>query len=355
MTAAPERSKGTSLRFLLLTRCLRLVRTIAEAMAAAPERSKGTSLRFLLLTRCFVLVALAWIVHAIITKFGVTLFGFAISVPFWKVTEVSSIVVTLVVSVAFWLTYVKGGIGHTAILKGASPGESIAWFVCLAIFALAFGGAAIIACIEGSIVGQISSLAVGALAAVLIGYIAMRTTFAALRESKKRLQLTEDVPERQRIAREVLDKIDARDNISKFLCFSDIPIAVAMVMVLLLVALWVNIADSGKEIRIFIAGAVALQLLYSNSVYWIEAFADTPRGREWLKHRSPPFQTVTRMLVPEELPDGMTEIERAEAQLKMLFPQDYRAGTLELKPTSDVSRPKDMDAADVLASNTGDD
>lgn len=320
-------------------------------MTAAPDTSKGTSVRFMLLTGCFVLVALAWIVHAILTKFDV---AFASSVPFWKVTEVSSIIVTLVVSVAFWITYIIGGPGHTAILKGADPFSPILWFVCLLIFAIGFGVAAYIACTDRNIVVQIISLAMGALAAVQIGRVSMRTTFASLKKCKIQLELIDDEQERKTIAREVVDKINARDNISKFLCFSDIPIAFAMVMVSLLVVLWTFILDSDKEMRVFIAGAVALQLLYSNSVYWIEAFADTPRGRGWLDHLSAPFQTVKRMLLPEECPNGMTIVDWAVSKLNELFPPNGSDGTIETKPLASMPSSQQTETDGGLVSTTTD-
>ena len=325
-------------------------------MTAAPDKSKGTSFRFWLLTGCFALVALAWFVHAVITKLelDVTLWGVAVrSVPFWKVTEVSSILVTLIVTVAFWGSYIKGSDGHTAILKGTDPDNTLRWTGWLLIFAFGFGMAGYIACIEGSIVLQIIFLVVGVLAAIQIGLKAMRTTFVSLEECKIQLELRKDEKERQTIAREVLDKLNARDNISKFLCFSDIPIAFAMVVVFVLVVCWAFIADSDEEMRVFIAGAVALQLLYSNSVYWIEAFADTPKGRRWLDRRSPPCQTIKRMLLPEECPDSMTIVNWAVSKLNELFPPN---GTNEHTSTPDASSQEEQDdAAEVPAANEGDD
>ena len=313
-------------------------------MTTGPDTTKGTWIRFVLLTGCFIFVALAWFVHALLAMFGVTLFGTAVSsVPFWKVAEVSSIVVTLVVTVAFWYTYIRGYGEHTPVLQGSGPEDTVRWFGWLGLFALGFGLAGYIAWIEGNVVAQILCLVLGVLAAVQIGLKAMLTTFGSLKDCKKTLEQLTDKAERETKAREVLDKISARDNISKFLCFSDIPIAFAMFMVFLLVVFWVFIPDTEKEMRVFIAGAVALQLLYSNSVYWIEAFADTPVGRRWLDRRSPPFQTVRRMLLPEERPDGMAIVDWAERKLNELFPPENNLATIEPESISSTPSPQQTD------------
>lgn len=298
-------------------------------MTAGPVTTKGTRSRFVLLTASFILVALAWFVHALLVGFDVTISGTAVSsVPFWKVAEVSSIIVTLLVTVVFWGTYVTGSDEHTAVLETSGPKDSILWGAWLLLFCISFIIAGVIALCEGNMIVQVLFLVVGVLTTVKIGHKSMWTTFGSLKRCKTTLANSTDATEQTAKAREVLDKIRARDNISKFLCFSDIPIAFAMVVVFLLVVLWTLVPhENEKEMRAFIAGAVALQLLYSNCVYWIEAWADTPKGRKFLNDLSPALETVRRMLVPEEPPDDKI-VDWAKIKLNELFPPDGNGATI---------------------------
>ncbi len=90
------------------------------------------------------------------------------------------------------------------------------------------------------------------------------------------------------------------DDVGKFLAFSDAPIAVAFFVIFLVVCahgLGWTLADS-DVLPPFIAGAVALQLLYSNFVFYIEANGEFPK---WIRAVAPGFNEVTPMIEGQRL------------------------------------------------------
>lgn len=287
--------------------------------------------QFWLLTIALLAVLIAWGLHAGLYAAGMPLKDQAGNiVPFWKVWEVSSVGVTAIITIVFWITFISGqNKEQESAFQGAQVRQIGSWILWLAVFFFAFVLAGLFAWFEGYIPLHVQFLALGVLSTVQLGTLAMRSIHSALQDCTKRLANPANDEEKKSIAQQVEDKIRVRDNITKYLCFSDTPIAFAMISLAVFVMSYHYFGQPHEELemRAFIAGAVALQLLYSNIVYWIESFADTPWGRSWVNSMSPALEPIGRMLRPGHQHDeGMTQVEWAEAELNRLFPAKTRTG-----------------------------
>jgi hypothetical protein len=92
---------------------------------------------------------------------------------------------------------------------------------------------------------------------------------------------------------------------------------------------------AGYRLRSFIAGAVAIQLLYSNFVFWLEAFADTPKGHACLGRLPTWLRSIRHMLHPAGhlTSNDTVNVKWAKDVLEQLFPTDgativVKAGTV---------------------------
>jgi hypothetical protein len=154
--------------------------------------------------------------------------------------------------------------------------------------------------------------------------LALRATFENLKKIKDRLTggtISEDD------AKKISDILNNRDNVSKYLCFGDLPVAFAMLCLALFVAchdLWNPTCDEPQvqsQMRAFVAGAVALQLLYSNFVFWLEAGADTDWGRRRFEKLAVWLRPLRFMFDPGlRKPKNVPLTDWARQELERLFP-----------------------------------
>jgi hypothetical protein len=210
-----------------------------------------------------------------------------------------SIGVALIVTVVFWISCFIGE-GENAIFEGSRVRYGTFAALLLILFFWSFAKAGSLAWNKESVLEQVILLVLGVLCTIALEVLAMASTYEALTTRKGLFERSSNNDEKLNIAREVRIILGNRDNVTKYLCFSDLPIAFAIVSLALMIVFHVGI-DTGydeKQMRAFIAGAIALQLLYSNVVFWLEALADYPWGHRRLGHLPNWLRSIRHMLHP---------------------------------------------------------
>jgi len=232
-----------------------------------------------------------------------------------------SIFVTIPATLLFWTSYFVRRGDHIPIFQWSDPKHIAGGVLCVFAFLVGFVLAGVLAFMKSSLAAQVWFLAMGALGTFILQLLAMRATWSPLETRWNTLQrsATGKIP----VAKEALQILGNRDNVSKYLCFSDVPIAIAM----LVLAFAVTFHPSNEqvyqeaELRSFVAGAVALQLLYSNFVFWLEALADTGRGYQLLGSLPSWLRSIQVTLRPdeEEALGGQQVVKLARRELGRLF------------------------------------
>jgi len=298
--------------------------------------SGAVAIRFWSLTVGLVAVQLAWVAYVVLTMYGIQVEdGTGKPLTFWLLWEMASIAVTLVVTVAFWSSCFMGE-GDTAVFEGSSVQYAAFGVILLLVFGGGFLGAAWCAWKYLSMTLQVMLLVVGVAGTIGLEALAMASTHRAL-QTRQQLLLKTATSNKGKIASEVRVILGNRDNVTKYLCFSDVPIAFAIGSIALVVIVhdFFRVPFEEEQMRSFIAGAVAVQLLYSNFVFWLEAFADHPKGHARLGRLPTSLRSIRHMLHPAgHLPLSATaNVKWAKDILEQLFPTDRativgEAGTL---------------------------
>lgn len=238
------------------------------------------------------LVQIAWMAYAVLSKFGIQITdGIGQPLTFWLLWEIASIAVTLAVTIGFWVSCFMREGGHS-IFEGSGVRYGATGALLLLVFGFGFGMAGWCAWTKKSLTLQMFMLAVGVIGTIGLQLLAMASTFNALKARASILSERRSKEQKKMFAEQVRTIIGNRDNVAKFLCFSDLPIAFAILVLALMVTVHdsIGVLFDENQMRSFVAGAVAIQLLYSNFVFWLEALADYPPGHkvlgllpEWLK------------------------------------------------------------------------
>lgn len=240
---------------------------------------------------------------------------------FYVVWQVSAIAFTIVLTIVHWLKYINRGRGsaYTDVLATDNRKFHVGGLILLSAIALIIAGAIAI-CI--GLYGDVEGFALEEMLIAEVGCLALGVVCIVWAE----LKVVEAVPKAKAKADEkiaelecVLENLtdtdaikstrtdlsnwkqkrsdydDIFDDVAKFLAFSDAPIAVAFSVILLVVfSYWLGWPDADANmLPPFIAGAVALQLLYSNFVFYIEANGAFPK---WIIRIAPGFNEVTPMI-----------------------------------------------------------
>lgn len=307
-------------------------------MTAGVNNGRSTSgiisFRFWALTAGLVGVQLAWVVYVILARLGIHgADGTGKPLTFWLLWELASIAVTGVVTVAFWISCFMGKDG-TALFEGSSSKYPAFGAILLVVFAVGFLFAAVCAWQHFSVTYQVLWLALGVAATIGLESLAMASTCEALLKRKQQL-IDRSVRDKQKIASEVRIILGNRDNVTKYLCFSDVPIAFAILSIALGVLAHdvLNVPFREEEMRPLIAGAVAVQLLYSNFVFWLEAYAERPSGDELLDRLPPALRSVRQMLHPAGRLPIDTNPRWAKEVLTECFPEQARTELKSARPS----------------------
>lgn len=244
--------------------------------------------------------------------------------PFWDfyvAWEFASIASTFIVTIVYWSKYVRhddDNIAYTDVFQHDDK-KILTWLlVPLSALALIFAAisAVVVAWHKESSAAQVIWLVIEA-AFLCVGVFclviaekkiieAAPKAIDAVQQSidkQQRLLTLEAATEIKDGLKEELDKlnrkradyIDIRDDIAKAFSFSDAPIGAAFFLIFLL-ALVHLFGWTGAEVKLlspFIAGAVALQLLYSNFVFYIEANGAFP---SWARRIWPILNDLTPMI-----------------------------------------------------------
>jgi len=285
----------------------------------------GKAGRFWLLMGGLVGVQIAWVVFAILSLFtsgwqdgsGKAMTCFL----FW---ELASIGATLIVTVVFWGSCFLGKEDGMAFFDG-SPARYPAFAVlCLIVFCNGFVRAAWCAWVRGSLTSQAWWLASGVIGTIAVEVLALVSTVHPLRLRRKSLAQKLGSAEEERMASEVRAIFGNRDNIMKYLCFSDIPIAFAIGVLSFFVITHdsLGVTFDEDQMRSFMAGAVALQLLYSNFVFLLEGLADYPRGYKLLGKLPISLRPIRYMLHPTARLSGHASVGWAKDILERFFRED---------------------------------
>lgn len=241
---------------------------------------------------------------------------------FYVIWQAASIGFTIVVTPLYWRKYIRRR-EETAYADVLLTADNRKVYVAALIFgsALSLIAAGLLAiCIalgqdrttfalELMLVFEAGCLALGVLLLVVAELMIVKAAPDAKQKAddeivkKEQLLATQTNPEsKAQVQRELdewrrkrADYDDISDDIGKVLAFSDAPIAAAFFMIFLIVlanAFGLTGAES-KLLPPFIAGAVALQLLYSNFVFYIEANGAFPK---WARAVVPGLDELTPMI-----------------------------------------------------------
>lgn len=244
--------------------------------------------------------------------------------PFWDfyiAWEFASIASTLAVTIVYWFKYVKHDDDNIAYTDVFQHGDKIilTWLlVPLSAVALSFAAASAVvaACYKESSEVQIIWLVIEAFLLCVGVFCLIYAEKKIIEAAPKAIDMVQkNIDEKQRLLeldadteikfqmKEELDKlyrkradyIDIRDDIAKAFSFSDVPIGAAFFLIFLL-ALVHWLGWTGAEVKLlspFVAGAVTLQLLYSNFVFYIEANGAFPG---WARRIWPILNELTPMI-----------------------------------------------------------
>ena len=204
---------------------------------------------------------------------------------FWVVWEAASILVTAGVTRVYWSMYFKGDHAYARVMMRP---ETIA----RGSLAVTFGAiflivAAVAAFLEWHLLLQMLFLVVGVFGPVYLEHSVLAAVSESLRNAESK--------EGNHRAAAIRDVMSVRDDMLKFLIFSDLPILIAFICILIYVllhAVFPTGVDTG--LRAFVGGAVAIQLLYSNVVFLVENWTSSP----WLRQRVPWVAYLDEMIEP---------------------------------------------------------
>lgn len=289
---------------------------------------RQAKLQFRLLTFSLCAILIAPLAIYFLNKWGFHIpDGKGEPLSFWLIWELLSIVVTAVVTIIFWIMVFFGkGKGETtatgeAALDGAKGIQGFFATLALALFLIGFVGAGLTAYSKGHLPLQLLYLLTGVLGTVGLEIIILFGIHHRLGVEHQNFKKFRHKTHRHTCAKTVQSKVGERDNFIKYLCFSDIPIAIAFGVLTAFVGSYsvFEVSYSDNEMRGFIAGAVAMQLLYSNLVFWVESFAQTDGGYGLLGRLPRALQPIREMLRPEEDWSADDSIAWAERKLEMIF------------------------------------
>ena len=253
---------------------------------------------------------------------------------FYVVWEVAAILFTIVVTLVYWQKYFSRGeeTAYASVLQGDR--KKIGVFLLIIASAATLITAGLIAvCIalckhsdefalEWMLLLEVGCLAIGVLCLIVSELVIVKAAPFAKSDVDKKITDRQTLLDTQydgsaktaiqkelnELLKKRADFDDIMDDISKVLAFSDAPIGAAFCVIFLLV-LAHRLGWTGADSHLlppFIAGAVALQLLYSNFAFYIEANGAFPRWATWA---IPTLNSVTPMLqksygAPTALPDN---------------------------------------------------
>ncbi|MCP5129174.1 MAG: hypothetical protein H6985_06285 [Pseudomonadales bacterium] len=283
----------------------------------------GSSFRFRILTLALFTILAALFIFPVLIDCGLApKDGKGNTLTFWLLWELLSIVVTFAVTIAFWYSIFWGG-SDGAAMDGAKGNSGFLGTIALLFFMFGFGGAAFIAYFKGALGYQVLCLFVGVAATVLLQILALRGIHERLgnEHQKFRGYGADQATQKKECAELVRHKLGERDNLAKYLCFSDMPIAFAFFILVIFV--WGYSAfgyiEDETVMRTFVAGAVAVQLLYSNLVFWLESYAQTDSGYQFLGRLPPSLHAIRAMLRPEEDLSSGDVVSWVDAELQRIF------------------------------------
>lgn len=296
--------------------------------SSQPEAARRpTAIRFWLLTAALLLVQIAWLGFLLLSIAGVQFRdGVGQPLSFWLLWEMASIGVTVAVTIVFWISCFMREDDHS-IFEGSSVRYGASGALLLLLFGIGFLVAGWCAWEKKSLTLQVCMLALGVLGTIGLELLAMASTFDALKKRASSWTETKEAA-RKGAAWQVRTILGNRDNVAKFLCFSDVPIAFAILSLAAMVAIHDSLGVPFDEtaMRSFVAGTVAIQLLYSNFVFWLEALADYPKGHSLLGSLPNWLRSIRHMLHPAgHLPSDATP-KWANEVLKQFFPELFASG-----------------------------
>lgn len=288
--------------------------------SAAIIEKKRKEARWLAIGFCFVLGIVT--LDLIVRNIGPWRVVYRSWWDFYVVWEAASIAFTIVVTPLYWRKYIRRreATAYADVLLSADNQKvHVAVLIFLSAVLLIVAGL-VAFCIainqsrptfafEWMLLTEAGCLALGVLCLVIAELIIVKATPHAKQKAdeeivkKERLLSAQtDAISRSLVQHELdewrkkrADYDDIFDDIGKVLAFSDAPIGAAFFVIFLLV-LAHSFGWTGAEDRLlppFIAGAVALQLLYSNFVFYIEANGAFPK---WIRALAPGFNEVTPMI-----------------------------------------------------------
>lgn len=240
---------------------------------------------------------------------------------FYIVWQASAITFTIVLTIFHWLKYINRGTGsaYTDVLATDNRKFHVGGLIFLSALALIIAGLIAIYiglyedvegfALEKMLIAEVGCLTLGVVFIVWAELKVVKAVPEAKAKADKTIAELEHVlsnlnePDAIKSTQTELsnwkqkrsDYDDILDDVGKFLAFSDAPIAVAFSVILLVVfSYWLGWSDADVNmLPPFIAGAVALQLLYSNFVFYIEANGAFPK---WIIRIAPGFNEVTPMI-----------------------------------------------------------
>lgn len=240
---------------------------------------------------------------------------------FYVVWELASILFTIVITVFYWRKYISRGdkTAYADLLPSDNKKFHVFGLILLSAVSLIIAGlVAVYIALNGRsqkfpvdelLVVEALCLTLGVFLVVIAEIMIIKAAPLA------KARVTEDITrkeallstqtdqsskdmiqqELEALKKKRADYDDISDDIAKALSFSDVPIGAAFFGILALVLAhefgWTG-ADS-YLLPPFIAGAVALQLLYSNFVFYVEANGAFPK---WVRTAFPTLNNLTPMI-----------------------------------------------------------
>lgn len=273
---------------------------------------------------------------------------------FYVVWEVAAILFTIVVTITYWHKYFSRGeeSAYASVLQGDRKKIGVFLLILASAAALIVAGLLAV-CIargkhsedfafEAMLLLETGCLAIGVLCLIASELMIVKAAPIAKAKVDEEIgtqqqllaALTDDATKAtvQRTLDELLkrraDFSDIMDDISKVLAFSDAPIGAAFCVIFLLVgAHWLGWTGADNHLLSpFIAGAVALQLLYSNFAFYIEANGAFP---QWAIRMFPTLDSLTPML--ERRIEGTSE-SRADNAATQIEPKSDAVGLANTQP-----------------------
>lgn len=264
--------------------------TASDSTAEKRKRSRW-------LIRSFAIVLIVLVVDLLIRIFCKSPLGkgYQPLFDFWVVWEVASIAVTAGVTFVYWRMYFAGGHAYARVM---SPATIVQGSHAVSFGSLLLIVAAIAALFETNLSVQMIFLVFGVSGPVYLEHSVLSAIPASLTSAKSKTGT-----DRLDAIRDVMS---VRDDMLKFMMFSDLPILIAFICILFYVVLNAVFPTGVRteDLRPFVGGAVAIQLLYSNVVFLVENWTPPPGWHAkvpWLAYLDE--MTQPELEAPQEVPN----------------------------------------------------